>query len=168
MGSHYIWFCCVQFAKRCLVLVVASALLFILLQPPIPLSWTYHSDLIKAAHQTGHFDLWLYDIKAYMAFLAPYRGYLAHARCSYFIHPYQVHCWVENVLFHCCWRWVSTSLLSTSLRLWSCLIVLTMICTSVFVVFTHFPFASTTLEFAVDLCSSCCTLSSYLLTREPG
>lgn len=65
----------------------------------IPL-WSHQS---CSSDWRWHFDLWLYDIKAYMAFLAPYRGYLAHARCSYFIHSYQVHCWVENVLFHCCW-----------------------------------------------------------------
>ena len=35
--------------KRCFVLVVATGLLFILMEPPIPLSWTYFSNLIKAA-----------------------------------------------------------------------------------------------------------------------
>ncbi|GFY99910.1 no exine formation 1 [Actinidia rufa] len=40
-------------AKRCLVLIVATGLLFIVLQPPIPLSLTYHSDLIKAARQSA-------------------------------------------------------------------------------------------------------------------
>ncbi|KAJ8426540.1 hypothetical protein Cgig2_002060 [Carnegiea gigantea] len=42
-----------EFAKRCLVLVVATGLLFVLLQPPLPISWTYHSHVTQAAHQTG-------------------------------------------------------------------------------------------------------------------
>ncbi|XP_078440804.1 no exine formation 1 [Wolffia australiana] len=43
----------VQAAKRSLVLVVSAGLLFILLQPPVPLSWAYKSELIKSAHQTS-------------------------------------------------------------------------------------------------------------------
>ncbi|PAN33770.1 hypothetical protein PAHAL_6G043500 [Panicum hallii] len=42
----------VQSAKRFLVLVVATGLLFVIMQPPIKLSWVYHSQLISAAHLT--------------------------------------------------------------------------------------------------------------------
>ncbi|TVU24603.1 hypothetical protein EJB05_27051, partial [Eragrostis curvula] len=40
----------VQSAKRFLVLVVATGLLFVIMQPPIKLSWVYRSELITAAH----------------------------------------------------------------------------------------------------------------------
>uniref|UniRef100_A0ACD5X3F2 Uncharacterized protein n=1 Tax=Avena sativa TaxID=4498 RepID=A0ACD5X3F2_AVESA len=39
-----------QSAKRILVLVVATGLLFVIVQPPIKLSWVYRSELIMAAH----------------------------------------------------------------------------------------------------------------------
>ncbi|KQJ88366.1 uncharacterized protein LOC100830867 [Brachypodium distachyon] len=39
-----------QSAKRFLVLVVATGLLFVIMQPPIRLSWIYRSELISAAH----------------------------------------------------------------------------------------------------------------------
>uniref|UniRef100_A0A0E0J2J8 No exine formation 1 n=1 Tax=Oryza nivara TaxID=4536 RepID=A0A0E0J2J8_ORYNI len=39
-----------QSAKRFLVLVVATGLLFVIMQPPIKLSWVYRSEFIKAAH----------------------------------------------------------------------------------------------------------------------
>lgn len=35
------------------MLVVATGLLFILLQPPISLSWAFRSDLIRSAHQSS-------------------------------------------------------------------------------------------------------------------
>ncbi|KAL6654737.1 hypothetical protein ACP70R_008202 [Stipagrostis hirtigluma subsp. patula] len=40
----------VQSAKRFLLLVVATGLLFVIMQPPIKLSWVYRSELITAAH----------------------------------------------------------------------------------------------------------------------
>jgi hypothetical protein len=40
----------VQSAKRFLVLVVATGLLLVIMQPPIKLSWVYRSELITAAH----------------------------------------------------------------------------------------------------------------------
>ncbi|KAJ1257000.1 hypothetical protein BS78_K237300 [Paspalum vaginatum] len=40
----------VQSAKRFLVLVVATGLLFVIMQPPIKLSWVYRSEFITAAH----------------------------------------------------------------------------------------------------------------------
>ncbi|KAJ6347103.1 hypothetical protein OIU76_003739 [Salix suchowensis] len=50
-------------AKRCLVLVVATGLLFILLQPPIPVAWTYRSDIIRAARQSSD-DISIYGFMA--------------------------------------------------------------------------------------------------------
>ncbi|KAK1366728.1 hypothetical protein POM88_042289 [Heracleum sosnowskyi] len=50
-------------AKRCLVLVLATGLLFILIQPPIALSWTYHSEVIKAARLSTD-DISIYGFMA--------------------------------------------------------------------------------------------------------
>ncbi|KAJ6837490.1 uncharacterized protein M6B38_120005 [Iris pallida] len=52
-----------QSAKRALALVVATGLLFILMQPPVPLSWAFQSDLIKAAHQSSD-DISIYGFVA--------------------------------------------------------------------------------------------------------
>ena len=50
-------------AKRCFILVVATGLLFILMEPLIPLSWTYFSNLIKAAWQSSK-DVSIYGFVA--------------------------------------------------------------------------------------------------------
>lgn len=52
-----------QSAKRCLLLIVATGALLILMQPPIPMSWTYHSDIIKAARQSSD-DISIYGFMA--------------------------------------------------------------------------------------------------------
>lgn len=52
-----------QSAKRFLVLVVATGVLFILLQPPVPLSWAYRSELIRSAHQSSD-DISIYGFVA--------------------------------------------------------------------------------------------------------
>uniref|UniRef100_A0ACD5W4Y1 Uncharacterized protein n=1 Tax=Avena sativa TaxID=4498 RepID=A0ACD5W4Y1_AVESA len=47
---HALHIISLQSAKRILVLVVATGLLFVIMQPPIKLSWVYRSELIMAAH----------------------------------------------------------------------------------------------------------------------
>nr|GEV31695.1 putative no exine formation 1 [Tanacetum cinerariifolium] len=42
---------CMISAKRSLVLVITTSLNFIVMQLPLPSSWTYHSELIRAARQ---------------------------------------------------------------------------------------------------------------------
>nr|GEZ33101.1 hypothetical protein [Tanacetum cinerariifolium] len=44
-------------AKRSLVLVIATSLNFIVMQPPLPSSWTYHSELIRDAQLEIKFEL---------------------------------------------------------------------------------------------------------------
>lgn len=139
----------VLFAKRCLVLVVATGLLFILLQPPIPLSWTYHSDVIKAAHQTGD-DISIYGfmaskptwpswllIVAILLTLAAVTSfipikYIVELRLSYAI-----------AVGFAMGVYISFEYFPQAVIL-QALIVLTMICSSVCVVFTHFPSAFST------------------------
>ncbi|CAD6253736.1 unnamed protein product [Miscanthus lutarioriparius] len=53
----------VQLAKRFLVLVVATGLLFVVMQPPIKLSWVYRSDFITAAHLSDD-DISIYGFVA--------------------------------------------------------------------------------------------------------
>ncbi|EES08581.2 uncharacterized protein LOC8083166 [Sorghum bicolor] len=53
----------VQSAKRFLVLVVATGLLFVVMQPPIKLSWVYRSDFITAAHLSDD-DISIYGFVA--------------------------------------------------------------------------------------------------------
>ena len=42
-----------MYAKRCIILVVATVLLFILFQPPVPSSWASRSNHIKVAPQSA-------------------------------------------------------------------------------------------------------------------
>ncbi|ONM26675.1 no exine formation 1 [Zea mays] len=52
-----------QSAKRFLVLIVATGLLFVVMQPPIKLSWVYRSDFITAAHLSDD-DISIYGFVA--------------------------------------------------------------------------------------------------------
>lgn len=138
-----------QFAKRCLVLVVASGLLFILLQPPIPVSWTYHSDLIKAAHQTGD-DISIYGFMTskptWPSWLLIVAILLTLAAVTSFIpikYIVELRTFYSIAVGIAVGVYISFEYFPQAVILRT-LIVLTMICTSVFVVFTHFPFASTT------------------------
>ncbi|KAG9144769.1 hypothetical protein Leryth_017247 [Lithospermum erythrorhizon] len=139
----------VMAAKRCLVLVIAAGTLFILLQPPIPLSSTYHSDLIKAARQSAD-DLSIYGfmgskptwpswllIVAILLTLAAVTSiipikYIVELRTAYSIAMgITIGIYISLEYF----------LQATVLHV---LIIVTMVCTSVFVVFTHFPSTSST------------------------
>ncbi|CAL5395872.1 unnamed protein product [Camellia sinensis] len=139
----------VMSAKRCLVLIVATGLLFVLLQPPIPLSWTYHSDIIKAARQSAD-DISIYGfmtskptwpswllITAILLTLAAVTSvipikYIVELRAFY-----SIAIGIAIGVYIAAEYFLQAAILHV-------LIVITMVCTCVFVVFTHFPSASST------------------------
>ncbi|KAJ7957481.1 No exine formation 1 [Quillaja saponaria] len=136
-------------AKRCLVLVVATGLLFILMQPPIPLSWTYRSDLIKAARQSADdysiygfvtakptWPSWLLII-AILLTLASFSSiipikYIVELRAFY-----SISMGIALGIYISAEYFLQAAVLHA-------LIVVTMVCTAVFVIFTHLPSASST------------------------
>ncbi|PSR84598.1 Rho GTPase-activating protein [Actinidia chinensis var. chinensis] len=136
-------------AKRCLVLVVGTGLLFIVLQPPIPLSWTYHSDLIKAARQSVD-DTTIYGfvtskptwpswllIAAILLTLAAVTSvipikYIVELRAFY-----SIAVGIALGVYIAAEYFLQAAILHV-------LIVVTMVCTCVFVVFTYLPSASST------------------------
>lgn len=139
----------VQSAKRCLVLVVATGVLFILMQPPIPLSWTYHSDIIKAARQSSD-DISIYGFMAskptwpswllIVAILLTLAAVTSVIPIKYMVELrtfYSIAIGVALGVYISAEYFLQAAVLHA-------LIVITMVCTSVFVVFTHFPSASST------------------------
>ncbi|EXB38495.1 hypothetical protein L484_001777 [Morus notabilis] len=136
-------------AKRCLVLIVATGLLFILMQPPIPLSWTYRSDLIKAARQSAD-DISIYGFVApkptWPAWLLIVAILLTLAAVTSVI---PIKYMVEFRVFYSIAMGIALGVYISAeyflqAAVLHALIVVTMVCTSVFVVFTHFPSASST------------------------
>ncbi|KAL5538331.1 hypothetical protein UlMin_045458 [Ulmus minor] len=136
-------------AKRCLVLMVATGLLFILMQPPIPLSWTYHSDLIKAARQSAD-DISIYGFVApkptWPAWLLIVAILLTLAAVTSVI---PIKYMVELRLFYSIAIGIALGVYIAAeyflqAAVLHALIVVTMVCASVFVIFTHFPSASST------------------------
>ncbi|XP_010249316.2 PREDICTED: uncharacterized protein LOC104591892 [Nelumbo nucifera] len=139
----------VQSAKRFLLLVVATGLLFILMQPPIPLSWVFHSDMIRAAHQSTD-DISIYGFVAskptWPSWLLMTAILLTLAAITSII---PIKYMVELRAFYAVGVGIALGvyvsaeyfLQATILHV---LIVVTVVCTSVFVVFTHFPSASST------------------------
>lgn len=138
-----------QSAKRCLVLVVATGLLFILMQPPIPLSLTYRSDLIKAARQSAD-DISIYGFMAtkptwpswllILAILLTLAAVTSIIPIKYMVELrafYSIAMGIALGVFISAEYFLQAAVLHA-------LIVVTMVCASVFVVFTHFPSASST------------------------
>ncbi|KAK9675318.1 hypothetical protein RND81_11G000300 [Saponaria officinalis] len=136
-------------AKRCLVLVVATGLLFVLLQPPILLSWSYHSDLIKSAHQTGD-DISIYGFIAskptwpswllILAILLTLAAVTSLIPIKYIVELrtlYSIGVGAALGVF------ISFEYFPDAVIL-QVLIILTLICSSILVVFTHFPSAFST------------------------
>ncbi|CAK9178796.1 unnamed protein product [Ilex paraguariensis] len=136
-------------AKRCLVLVIATGLLFILMQPPIPLSWTYHSDLIKAARQSAD-DISIYGFKAskptwpswllITAIMLTLAAVTSVIPIKYIVELralYSIAIGITLGIYIAAEYFLQAAILHA-------LIVVTMVCASVFVVFTHFPSASST------------------------
>ncbi|XP_075504660.1 uncharacterized protein LOC142542106 isoform X1 [Primulina tabacum] len=139
----------VMSAKRCLVLIVATGLLFILMQPPIPVSWTYHSDLIGAARQSGD-DISIYGfmalkrtwpswllIAAIVLTLAAITSIIPIKYIVEFRTFYSIAVGIALGIYISAEYFLQAAMLHA-------LIIITMICTSVFVVFTHLPSASST------------------------
>lgn len=136
-------------AKRCLVLVVATGLLFMLMEPPIPLSWTYRSDLIKAARQSSD-DVSIYGFVAtkptwpswllIAAILLTLAAVTSIIPINYMVELralYSVAIGIALGIYISAEYFLQAAVLHA-------LIVITMVCASVFVVFTHFPSASST------------------------
>ena len=138
-----------QSAKRSLVLVIATGLLFIVMQPPLPSSWTYHSELIKATRQSTD-DISIYDfmtskptwtswllISAILLSLAAVTSIIP---IKYIVELRMIFSIAMGIALGV---FISAEyfLQATFLHI---LIVTTMVCASVFVVFTHLPSASST------------------------
>ncbi|KAL9246615.1 hypothetical protein vseg_020130 [Gypsophila vaccaria] len=136
-------------AKRCLVLVVATGLLFILLQPPVLLSWTYHSDLIKSAHQTGD-DISIYGFIAskptWPSWLLIFAILLTLAAVTSLIpikYIVELRTLFSIAVGAALGVFISFEFFPDAVVL-QVLIILTLICSSILVVFTHFPCALST------------------------
>ncbi|KAK7394135.1 hypothetical protein VNO78_14654 [Psophocarpus tetragonolobus] len=136
-------------AKRCLVLVVATGLLFILMQPPLPVSLTYRSDLIKTARHSAD-DISIYGYIAgkptWPSWLLIIAILLTLASVTSIIPIKYV---VELRTFYSIAMGVALGIyIAAEYFLWAgvlhVLIVVTMVCASVFVVFTHLPSATST------------------------
>lgn len=131
------------------MLVVATGLLFITMQPPIPLSLTYQSDFIRTARHTAD-DISIYGFIAgkptWPSWLLIIAILLTLASITSIIPIKYI---VELRTFYSIAMGVALGIyISTEYFLWTgvlhVLIVVTMVCASVFVVFTHMPSASST------------------------
>ncbi|KAH1240001.1 hypothetical protein GmHk_08G024299 [Glycine max] len=136
-------------AKRCLVLVVATGLLFILMQPPLPVSLTYQSNLIKTARHSAD-DISIYGYIAgkptWPSWLLIIAILLTLASITSIIPIKYI---VELRTFYSIAMGVALGIyIAAEYFLWAgilhVLIVVTMVCASVFVVFTHLPSATST------------------------
>ncbi|KAK4780040.1 hypothetical protein SAY87_016146 [Trapa incisa] len=139
----------VMAAKRTLVLVVATGLLFIIMQPPIPVSWTYRSDLIRTARQSAD-DISIYGFVVskptwpswllIAALLLTLTAVTSLRSIKYIVELrsfYSIAMGISIGVYISAEFFLQAAVLHA-------LIVVTMVCTSVFVVFTHFPSASST------------------------
>ncbi|KAL4191966.1 hypothetical protein AMTRI_Chr06g191580 [Amborella trichopoda] len=139
----------VQQAKRGLFVLVSVGLLFILMQPPIPLSLAFRSQLIKMAHQSAD-DITIYGYitskpswpswllittvvltLAAMTSIIPVK-YIVELRAFYAIGV-----GTTFGIYICAEYFLQAPILHAML-------VASIICASIFVVFTHFPSASST------------------------
>lgn len=136
-------------AKRCIALVVAAGLLFIVMQPPIPLSLTYRSDLIKAARQSAD-DISIYGFMAtkptwpsWLLILAILLTLAAVTSIIPIKYMAELRTFYSIAIGSALGTYISAEFFLQAPVLHA-LIVVTMVCASVFVVFTHFPSASST------------------------
>ncbi|KAI3942997.1 hypothetical protein MKW98_005509 [Papaver atlanticum] len=139
----------VQSAKRCILLVLATGLLFILLQPPVPLSWAFHSDIIRAAHISVD-DISIYGLvtskPTWPSWLLIAAVLLTLSALTSIIPIKYI---VELRAFYSIGVGIALGVYISAeyffqATMLHALIVTTIVCTSVFVVFTHFPSASST------------------------
>lgn len=136
-------------AKRCLVLIAATGLLLILMQPPLPLSLSYQSDIIKTARHSDD-DISIYGFIAgkptwpswllIIAILLTLASITSIIPIKYIVELRTVYSIAMGVALGI--------YISAEFFVWAfvldVLIVVTMVCASVFVVFTHMPSASST------------------------
>ncbi|PNY07519.1 no exine formation protein [Trifolium pratense] len=135
--------------KRCLVLIAATGLLLILMQPPLPLSLSYQSDLIKTARHTAD-DISIYGFIAgkptwpswllIIAILLTLASITSIIPIKYIVELRTVYSIAMGVALGI---YISAEYFVWAVVL-DVLIVVTMVCASVFVVFTHMPSASST------------------------
>ncbi|PKA56869.1 hypothetical protein AXF42_Ash002172 [Apostasia shenzhenica] len=138
-----------QPAKRFLLLVVAMGLLFMLMQPPIPLSWAFRSDLINAARQSSDdtsiygfvvsrstWPSWLL-IATILSTLAAITDIIPIKFIVELRAFYAVGVGMTLGMYICTEYFFQATILYP-------LIVGTIVCASIFVVFTHLPSASST------------------------
>nr|XP_043606021.1 uncharacterized protein LOC122578180 [Erigeron canadensis] len=139
----------VMSAKRSLVIIIATGILFIVMQPPLPSSWTYHSELIKAARQSSD-DISIYGfitskptwpswllISAILLSLAAITSIIPIKYVVELRMIFSVAMGIALGVFISAEYFLQATVLHI-------LIVVTMVCTCVFVVFTHLPSASST------------------------
>lgn len=128
---------------------MATGLLFIVMQPPIPLSWTYHSELIKAARQSAD-DITIYGFMAskptwpswllIAAILLTLAAVTSIIPIKYIVELrtfYSIAIGLALGIYISAEYFLQAAILHV-------LIIVTMVCTSIFVVFTQFPSASST------------------------
>lgn len=136
-------------AKRALVLVVTSGLLLIFMQPPISLSWAYRSDLIMAAHHSAD-DISIYGFVAskpswpgwlliitILSTLAAITSIIPIKHIVELRALYAIGVGTTLGIYICTEYFFHAALLYP-------LIVATIVCASVFIVFTHLPSTSST------------------------
>ncbi|KAF8047123.1 hypothetical protein N665_3197s0009 [Sinapis alba] len=136
-------------AKRSLVLVVATGCMFILMQPPMPMTWSYHSEMIKAARQSAD-DISIYGFMAskptwpswllIMALLLILAAATSLVPIKYVV---ELRAFYSVAMGLALGVYISAEFFLQAAVLHA-LIVITMVCASVFVIFTHFPSASST------------------------
>ncbi|KAF3504011.1 hypothetical protein F2Q69_00044948 [Brassica cretica] len=138
-----------QSAKRSLVLVVATGCMFILMQPPMPMTWSYHSEMIKAARQSAD-DISIYGFMAskptWPSWLLIVALLLILAAATSLIpikYVVELRAFYSVAMGLALGVYISAEFFLQAAVLHA-LIVVTMVCASVFVIFTHFPSASST------------------------
>ncbi|KAL6567915.1 hypothetical protein OROGR_001583 [Orobanche gracilis] len=136
-------------AKRYLVLVVATGLLLIAMQPPIPPAWTYRSDIISPARRSDD-DISIYGVIALKptwpswlliaAILLTLAGVTSIIPIKYIVELRTLYAIAVGVALGI---YISAEYI-LQVAILHALIIATMVCTCVFVVFTHVPSTSST------------------------
>ncbi|KAG2239568.1 hypothetical protein Bca52824_091628 [Brassica carinata] len=136
-------------AKRSLVLVVATGCMFILMQPPMPMTWSYHSEMIKAARESAD-DISIYGFMAskptWPSWLLIVSLLLILSAATSLIpikYVVELRAFYSVVMGLALGVYISAEFFLQAAVL-HVLITITMVCASVFVIFTHFPSASST------------------------
>ncbi|XVF38801.1 hypothetical protein REPUB_Repub20aG0133300 [Reevesia pubescens] len=123
--------------------------MFMLMKSPISLSWTSRSDLIKAAHQFAD-DISIYGfmpskltLRSWLLILAILLTLAAVTSVITIKYTVELSAFYSIAMGIILGVYISTEFFLQAVVLHA-LIIVTMVCTSVFVVFTDFPSASST------------------------